>query len=61
VMRYDIETGNSYEVGAGASYRKGSNENTYRDERTGVHHLVSGWIQQAQPDKAKFIHHAAHT
>lgn len=49
-----------YEVGTGASYEIDTDEDTYHDERSGVHHLVSGWIQQAQAEKVSFIHHAAY-
>jgi hypothetical protein len=69
VMRYTIKTGEEFEVEAeveagevetGASYTKGDDdEDDYCEERIGVHHLVSGWIQQAQADKARFTCHAS--
>ena len=32
----------------------------YIEERIGVHHLVSGWIQQCQVEKASFTFIAIH-
>lgn len=48
VMRYDQE------VGTGGSYEEDQNEEAYHEERRGVHHLVCGWVQQAQAEKVRF-------
>lgn len=47
IMRY------RYEVGTGASYEDDGNTGVSKEERAGVHHLVSGWIQQAQAKKVR--------
>ena len=41
------------------SYEDNNNTGIIKEERIGVIHLVSGWIQQAQPQKvnASFQYH----
>lgn len=46
----------SYQVkgGTGAEYEENP-ELIPMEERAGVHHLVSGWVQQAQPEKVSML------
>jgi hypothetical protein len=44
-----------YNVGTGASYQDNGNVGITEEERAGVIHLVSGWIQQRQPQKVIFL------
>jgi hypothetical protein len=48
VMRYKQEVGTEADDGD-------ENSEAYEEERIGAHHLVSGWIQQCQAEKATLI------
>jgi hypothetical protein len=47
-MRYKQEVGTEADDGD-------ENSEAYKEERIGVHHLVSRWIQQCQAEKATLI------